>query len=109
MSMLAPHTDRLVPPQIASQLRCCPPRRIRLSKSVAKRRACRRRRDGGIIGQKTNPVDLPNLLRARRERPRRRRAAEQRDELAASHVEHGGSLPGAAADHISWNRRMQAV
>src|SRR5262249_45538595 len=33
------------------------------------------------------------LLRARRERPRRRRAAEQDDELAPSHVEHG-LLPG---------------
>jgi hypothetical protein len=29
------------------------------------------------------------LLRARCERPRRRRAAEQRDELASSYVEHG--------------------
>src|SRR5437899_2869060 len=29
------------------------------------------------------------LLRARRERPRGRRAAEQRDELASSYVEHG--------------------
>ena len=29
---------------------------------------------------------------ARRERPRRRRAAEQRDELAAPHVEHRGGL-----------------
>src|SRR5262249_11190415 len=32
------------------------------------------------------------LLRARRERPRGR-AADQRDEVAASHVEHRGSLP----------------
>jgi hypothetical protein len=31
------------------------------------------------------------LLRARRERPRGRRAAEKRDELAASHFEHGAS------------------
>jgi hypothetical protein len=29
------------------------------------------------------------LLRPRRERPRRSRAAEQRDELASSHVAHG--------------------
>src|SRR5262249_14494596 len=33
------------------------------------------------------------LLRARRERPRCRSAAEQRDELAALHVEHGGLPP----------------
>src|SRR5262249_34834774 len=33
------------------------------------------------------------LLRARRERPPSRRAAEQRDELASSHVEHRGVLP----------------
>src|SRR6516162_9693239 len=33
------------------------------------------------------------LLRPRRERPRGRRAAEQRDELAPRYVEHGGVLP----------------
>jgi hypothetical protein len=33
------------------------------------------------------------LLRARRPRPRRRSAAEQRDEFASSHVEHGASSP----------------
>jgi hypothetical protein len=33
------------------------------------------------------------LLRPRRERPRRRRAAEQRDELAALHAGHGDFLP----------------
>jgi hypothetical protein len=33
------------------------------------------------------------LLRARRQRPRGRRAAEQRDEFASSHVEHGASSP----------------
>jgi hypothetical protein len=32
------------------------------------------------------------LLRARRERLRSRRAAEQRDEFAPPHVEHGASL-----------------
>jgi hypothetical protein len=31
----------------------------------------------------TDPCDFRLLLRSRRERPRRRRAAEQRDELAA--------------------------
>src|SRR5262249_31182037 len=36
---------------------------------------------------------LGRLLRARRERPRRRCAAEQRDQLASSEVEHG-LLPG---------------
>ncbi len=36
------------------------------------------------------------LLRERRERPRGRRAAEQRDEIAASHVGHGLPLPGVS-------------
>ena len=65
-----------------------------------------------VRGRGHEHADAPHplgLLRARRERPRRRRAAEQRDELAPSHVEHGGPLPGASADHISWNRRAQAV
>jgi hypothetical protein len=34
----------------------------------------------------TDAPDALRLLRARRERPRRRRAAYQRDELASSHV-----------------------
>jgi hypothetical protein len=34
---------------------------------------------------RSDPWDLPNLLRAHPERPRRRRAAEQRDERAALH------------------------
>jgi hypothetical protein len=34
---------------------------------------------------------MTGLLRARRERPHCRRAAEQRDELAAIHVGHGPS------------------
>src|SRR5262245_37797950 len=38
------------------------------------------------------------LLRARRERPHCRRAAEQRDELAPSHVGHGGVLPPLCAN-----------
>jgi hypothetical protein len=41
-------------------------------------------------------ADTPHplgLLRARRERPRDRRAAEQRDELAASYVEHEATSP----------------
>ena len=42
-------------------------------------------------------ADAPNslgLLRAHCERPRRRRAAEERDELAASHAGHGGADAG---------------
>src|SRR5262249_2193303 len=41
-----------------------------------------------ILGVPHQHADTPHplaLLRARRERPRRRRAAEQRDELAAPH------------------------
>jgi hypothetical protein len=43
------------------------------------------------VPQETNNRHC-RLLRTRRERPRRR-AAEQRDELAPSHVEHGASSP----------------
>jgi hypothetical protein len=39
------------------------------------------------------------LLRARRERPCRRRAAQQRDELAPSHVEHGAPSPALGRQH----------
>ena len=39
----------------------------------------------GVPDQKPDGRQLCRLLRARRERPRRRRAAEQRDELAAVH------------------------
>jgi len=35
------------------------------------------------------------LLRARRERPRYRRTADKRDEVAPFHVEHGDFLPCA--------------
>src|SRR5215472_16076733 len=47
----------------------------------------------GNSQQHTNPPHPVTLLCARRERPRRRRAAEQRDELASSHAGHGGVLP----------------
>src|SRR5262249_36980743 len=57
--------------------------------------------DLGEPRQHSNPPHPFRLLRARHERPRGRRAAEQRDELAASHVwcppasTAGGSLPHA--------------
>jgi hypothetical protein len=38
------------------------------------------------------------LLGTRRDRPRSRDTAKQRDELPPPHTGHGGSLPGAAAD-----------
>src|SRR5262249_2825775 len=41
-----------------------------------------------------HPRHTPRPFRACRERPRDRRAAEQRDELAASHVGHGASPSG---------------
>ena len=44
------------------------------------------------------------LLRARRERPRRRRAAEQRDELPPSHAGQGGSLPPGVAARSACHR-----
>ena len=57
------------------------------------------RRDAGLSfrivrGQVHEHADAPHplaLLRARRERPRSRRAAEQRDELAPLHVDHPAS------------------
>src|SRR5262245_12451313 len=48
--------------------------------------------------KETNCRQLPRLLRARRQRPCDRRAAEQRDELAASHVL---PQPEGAAYHIA--------
>jgi hypothetical protein len=55
------------------------------------------RRDAGltfrIVGrqgqQHADPPHPVALLRPRRERPCRRRAAEQDDDIAPSHVEHG--------------------
>jgi hypothetical protein len=41
--------------------------------------------------QNAQPREPCRLLRTRRERPRRRRAAEQRQELAPPHVEHQAS------------------
>jgi hypothetical protein len=39
------------------------------------------------------------LLRARSERPRGDRAAEQREEIAPSHSDHGGFLPVVGLPH----------
>src|SRR5262249_5650603 len=46
---------------------------------------------GRVAAYKPNSWQLARLLRARRQRPRRRRAAEYGYELAAFHVEHGDS------------------
>jgi hypothetical protein len=43
----------------------------------------------GVADQHSDPPYPLRLLRARRERPRGRRAAEQREELASSEVWHG--------------------
>ena len=56
-----------------------------LAQSIQEGLARQLRRDGRVIRQKANPIDFPGLLCPRRERPRRRRAAEQRDELAPFH------------------------
>src|SRR6516164_6822002 len=51
-----------------------------------------------VLGVGTQHADPPypvRLLRARRQRPRGRRAPEERDELASPHVEHGDFLPYA--------------
>src|SRR5262249_8409642 len=47
---------------------------------------------GATCAEDAYRISLLGLLRARRERPRRR-AAEQRDELAAPYFEHGASPP----------------
>src|SRR5262249_59145507 len=47
-------------------------------------RASRGDRTGGVVGRKADPIYFSALLRARRERPRRR-AANKRDELAPPH------------------------
>ena len=50
--------------------------------------------DSAIVYPKNKTFETPDeapLLRAPRERPGGRRAAKQRDELAALHVEHGAS------------------
>src|SRR5262249_34589836 len=46
-----------------------------------------------LIGENANAPHPPALLRARRERPRNRRAAEQRDELASFHCPLAPVLP----------------
>src|SRR5215468_11463363 len=50
-----------------------------------------------LRGANAYPPHPLTLLRPRRERPGGRRAAEQRDELAPSHVGHGDSSPAAAS------------
>jgi hypothetical protein len=45
----------------------------------------------GHVHQHANTLHALGPLRSRRKRPRRRRAAEQRDELPPSQVEHGAS------------------
>src|SRR5262245_60833076 len=47
----------------------------------------------GTKAQESNSEDSRLLLRARRERPCCHYAAEERDEIAPLHVEHGASLP----------------
>ena len=59
----------------------------------------------GIRHKSTDPSHDVSLLRARRERPRSRRAAEQRDELASSHVEHRGLPPQGAREQSTARRR----
>jgi hypothetical protein len=49
-----------------------------------------------VFGKRHEHADAPHpfgLLRARCEWPGHRPTAEQRDEIAASHVEHAASLP----------------
>jgi hypothetical protein len=59
----------------------------------------------GVSGLHTDKADTQRLwllLRARRERPRSRRAAEERDELAALH-----SITSSARSSREVDRRLQ--
>jgi len=60
-----------------------------------------RRVDSGRTAAEQSDHRKRTLLRARRERPSRR-AAEQRDELAPSHAEHGASFPPAGVLAGRW-------
>src|SRR5262249_35929597 len=76
---------------------------------------CREARLSFRIGRRevhehADPPYALTLLRARRERPRDRRAAEQRDELASSQGWHGLSPPRAAVScTLSLARRDRSV
>jgi len=58
------------------------------------------------VSQEANAGDLADLLRARRERPRHCRAAEQRDELAALHCPMPPVLLTERIAHHSYGRRL---
>src|SRR5262249_9504939 len=67
-----------------------------------------------VRGQASEHADPPHplaLLRARRERPRDHRAAEQRDELASAHVGHLGVLPPLCAKPwlYGWFAAIQGI
>src|SRR5262245_12878754 len=66
----------------------------------------------GVRHQNSNaPHSLARLLRAHRERPRSRRAAEQRDQLAALHFRGHSMTSSAMATSLSgiWRPRALAV
>src|SRR5262249_50059814 len=68
-----------------------------------------------ILGERiqhANPSDALALLRARRERPRRRAAADERDELSPPHVSRATvwrSLSGWLAAHSGYHRGTAQV
>src|SRR6266404_9261087 len=82
-----------------------------LAPSQLAERLCERGVPGlplGIVrGDIREHADAPHaLLRARRERPRDRRAAEQRDELAAFHCPMPPVLLTERIAHLSYGRRL---
>jgi hypothetical protein len=85
-----------------SRSRCCRFQRVRPCR-VHSETSCPPPPSGG---EKANSVDLPSLLRARRERPRNR-AAEQRDELASFPVMemHGYASRGRRAGYTGGRDR----
>src|SRR5262245_27723500 len=57
----------------------------------------------GETHQNANPQAAPRLLRPRRDRPRCRRAAEQRDELASSHSITSSARPCSVSGTVRPN------
>src|SRR5262249_14054436 len=71
-----------------------------LAQSIEESLARRLRRDGRIIREKADAIDLAGLLPRCRERPSSHRATEQGNELPPSHVEHQAA-PALASPLVS--------
>src|SRR5262249_48108484 len=63
------------------------------------------RRIASLPDHDAKAIDMGRLLRARRERPRRRRTAEQRDEVATFHVGAHSITSSAGASSVGGTER----